>query len=103
MFGASNTGFGGFGQQNQQNQTQQQQTPATGGLFGNTSGGFGSCEQSSLALSTRSELIWSRSSPHSFLAFGASTTPAFGAPAQQPAQNTGFGELSALRMGREKR
>jgi len=57
MFGASNTGFGGFGQQNQQNQTQQQQTPATGGLFGNTSGGFGSCEPLSLGLSTRLGLM----------------------------------------------
>jgi len=28
-----------------------------------------------------------------FLAFGATSTPAFGAPAQQPAQNTGFGEF----------
>ncbi|GAA5985765.1 hypothetical protein JCM5350_005274 [Sporobolomyces pararoseus] len=65
MFGASNTGFGGFGQQNQQ-QNQQTQPPAGGGLFGNTSGGFGS-------------------------SFGASSTPAFGTPAQQPAQNTGFG------------
>ncbi|GAA5883540.1 hypothetical protein JCM16303_005476 [Sporobolomyces ruberrimus] len=72
MFGASNTGFGGFGQQNQQNQQQQQQQQpaAGGGLFGNTSGGFGS-------------------------SFGASATPAFGAPAQQPAQNTGFGGFGA--------
>ncbi|GAA5943757.1 uncharacterized protein JCM15063_005828 [Sporobolomyces koalae] len=68
MFGATSTGFGGFGQPNQQ---QAQQQPAQGGgLFGNTSGGFGS-------------------------SFGASSTPAFGAPAQQPAQNTGFGGFGA--------
>ncbi|GAA6059259.1 hypothetical protein JCM10212_006652 [Sporobolomyces blumeae] len=65
MFGASNTGFGGFGQQNQQQQQQQQPGATSGGLFGNTSGGFGS-------------------------SFGASSTPAFGQPAQ-PAQSTGFG------------
>ncbi|GAA5911218.1 uncharacterized protein JCM6883_001944 [Sporobolomyces salmoneus] len=69
MFGASNTGFGGFGQQNQQ-QNQQNQPAAGGGLFGNTSGGFGS-------------------------SFGASSTPAFGAPAQPAAQNTGFGGFGA--------